>query len=184
MNITSIEFPHLGIYLDNVPKSFSVFGFEIAIYGVIIGLGVLAGIMMAAYDAKKTGQNPDTYWDFAIYAVIFSVIGARIYYVVLSWDYYAQHPTEIINTRGGGMAIYGGVIAAFLTLFIYTRIKKLSALTMADTGVLGLLVGQIIGRFGNFTNREAFGQYTDGLFAMRLPISAVRKGELSQRIIL
>ena len=76
MNAKDIAFPHLGIYLENVPKSFSVFGFEIAFYGVIIGLGLLAGILMAVQLAKKTGQNTEIYWDFAIYAVIFSVIGA------------------------------------------------------------------------------------------------------------
>ena len=88
MNAGDIAFPHLGIYLENVPRSFSVFGFEIAFYGLIIGIGVLAGILMAVHQAKVTGENPDTIWDFAIYAVIFSVIGARIYYVVFAWDYY------------------------------------------------------------------------------------------------
>ena len=87
MNAGDIAFPHLGIYLENVPRSFSVFGFEIAFYGLIIGIGVLAGILMAVHQAKVTGENPDTIWDFAIYAVIFSVIGARIYYVVFAWRY-------------------------------------------------------------------------------------------------
>ena len=92
MNAGDIAFPHLGIYLENVPRSFSVFGFEIAFYGLIIGIGVLAGILMAVHQAKVTGENPDTIWDFAIYAVIFSVIGARIYYVVFAWDYYKDNP--------------------------------------------------------------------------------------------
>ena len=118
MNAGDIAFPHLGIYLENVPRSFSVFGFEIAFYGLIIGIGVLAGILMAVHQAKVTGENPDTIWDFAIYAVIFSVIGARIYYVVFAWDYYKDNLLSIFNTRNGGMAIYGGVIGAFLTLFI------------------------------------------------------------------
>ena len=87
MNVGDIAFPNLGIYLRDVPKSFSIFGFSIAFYGLIIGMGVLAGILMAAHMAKVTGQNPDDYWDFAIYAVVFSIIGARIYYVVFAWDY-------------------------------------------------------------------------------------------------
>ena len=115
MNAGDIAFPHLGIYLENVPRSFTVFGFEIAFYGLIIGIGVLAGILMAVHQAKVSGENPDTIWDFAIYAVIFSVIGARIYYVVFAWDYYKDNLLSIFNTRNGGMAIYGGVIGAFLT---------------------------------------------------------------------
>ncbi len=182
MNSTDIAFPNLGIYLENVPKSFSIFGFSIAFYGLIIGLGVMAGILMASHEAKVTGQNPDDYWEFSIYAIIFSLIGARIYYVAFSWDSYKDDLLSIFNIRQGGMAIYGAVIAAFLTLFIYARIKKLNFFQMADTGVLGLIVGQIIGRYGNFMNREAFGDFYDGLFAMALPIEAVRQSEITDTI--
>lgn len=182
MNAADIAFPNLGIYLKNVPKSFSIFGFEIAFYGLIIAIGILAGILMATHVAKKTGQDPDLYWDFAIYAVIFSVIGARIYYVVFQWDYYKDDLLSIFNTRNGGMAIYGAVIAAFLTLFIYCKLKKCNALQMGDTAVPGLILGQIIGRWGNFMNREAFGGYTDNLLAMRLPIEAVRSHEITDEI--
>ena len=179
MDLMDIAFPNLGIYLRNFPKSFHIFGFEIAFYGMIIGLGVLAGILMAAKWAKATGQDPDVYWDFSIYAVIFSIIGARIYYVVFEWEHYKDDLLSILNLRQGGLAIYGGVIAAFITLFIYARIKKQNALRMADTGVLGLILGQAVGRWGNFTNREVFGGYTDNLLAMRLPIDAVRPGDIS-----
>ncbi len=182
MNATDIAFPNLGIYLENVPKGFEIFGVYIAFYGVIIGLGVLAGILLAAHDAKVTGQDPETYWDFAIYAVIFSVIGARIYYVAFSWDNYKDDLLSIFNTRNGGMAIYGSVIAAFITLFVYTKIKKKNPFQMGDSGVLGLILGQIIGRWGNFMNREAFGEYTDNLFAMRLPIEAVRRHEITDEM--
>ena len=131
MNAGDIAFPHLGIYLENVPRSFTVFGFEIAFYGLIIGIGVLAGILMAVHQAKVSGENPDTIWDFAIYAVIFSVIGARIYYVIFAWDYYKDNLLSIFNTRNGGMAIYGGVIGAFLTLFLYCKIKKINPNTIS-----------------------------------------------------
>ena len=183
MNAKDIAFPHLGIYLENVSKGFSVFGFEIAFYGVIIGLGLLAGILMAVHLAKKTGQDTEIYWDFAIYAVIFSVIGARLYYVIFSWDSYKDNLLSIFNTRNGGMAIYGAVIGAFLTLFIYCKIKKVNPLQIGDTAAPGLILGQIIGRWGNFMNREAFGDYTDNLFAMRLPVAAVRSHEITDTMV-
>lgn len=182
MNPGDIAFPHLGIYLRDVPKSISVFGFEIAFYGIIIATGILLGILLAAREAKVTGQDPDDYWDFSIYAVIFSIIGARVYYVVFAWDLYKDDLLSVFNLRQGGLAIYGAVIAAFLTGFLYARRKKKSFFLMADTGVVGLVLGQIIGRWGNFFNREAFGQYTDGLFAMRLPVAAVRASDISESI--
>lgn len=182
MDLMDISFPNMGIYLENVPKSFTIFGFEIALYGVIIGTGVLAGILIAAWQAKRTGQDPDLYWDFAIYAVIFSIIGARLYYVIFEWDMYKDNLLSIFNIRQGGLAIYGGVIAAFTTLFIYAKVKKQNAFLMADTGVIGLILGQVIGRWGNFTNREVFGEYTNNIFAMRLPIQAVRAADISELI--
>lgn len=182
MNAGDIAFPNLGIYLKDVPRSFSVFGFDIAFYGLIIGLGVLAGLLMAVHMAKVTGQNPDIYWDFAIYAVIFSIIGARIYYVVFAWDYYKDDLLGIFRLRNGGLAIYGAVIAAFLTLFIYCRIKKQNPFLMGDTAMPGLILGQAIGRWGNFMNREVFGEYYDGLFSMQLPVSAVRARDISDNI--
>ena len=182
MNVKDIAFPHLGIYLENIPKNFSVFGFEIAFYGVIIGIGVLAGLLTAVHNAKKTGQDVEVYWDFAIYAIVFSIIGARLYYVAFEWDSYKDDLLSILNTRNGGMAIYGGVIGAFVTLFIYCKIKKLNAFQIGDTAVPGLILGQVIGRWGNFMNREAFGEYTDSLLAMRLPIDAVRSGDISENI--
>ena len=170
---TTIRFPHLGLTL-NPGKSFTVFGIEIAYYGVIIALGMLAGALVAYREAKKTGQKVDNYIDFTLYTLIAAIIGARIYYVIFEWDYYSAHPLEIFNLRAGGLAIYGGVLASALTLFIFTKVKKLKFWLMADTAVQGLIIGQIIGRWGNFFNREAFGGYTDSLFAMQLPVSEAK----------
>ena len=180
---TSIEFPNLHISLNNLPKSFSLFGVDIAFYGVIIAFGMLAGIALVCYDAKSSGQDYNLYIDFAMYAIILSVIGARLYYVVFSWDYYSKHLKEIINTRGGGMAIYGGVIAGVITTFVFSKIRKVSFLKLVDTACAGLLIGQIIGRWGNFFNREAFGGYTNGLFAMQLKRSDVAQSNITHDMI-
>lgn len=182
MNAGDIAFPNLGIYLENVPRYFTVLGFEIAFYGLIIGIGIMAGILTAAWMAKRTGLDPEVIWDFAIYAVIFSIIGARVYYVIFAWDFYKENLLSIFNIRKGGLAIYGGVIAAFITLFVYARVKKQNPFRMGDAAVPGLILGQAIGRWGNFMNREVFGEYYDGLFSMQLPVEAVRARDISENI--
>ncbi len=178
----SIAFPHLGITIEHLNKSFSIFGFPVAYYGLLIGIGIFAGIFMAVREAKVTGQNVEDYYDFALYAVIFSIIGARIYYVIFEWDSYKNDLLQIFNLRAGGMAIYGGIIAAVITLIVFAKKKKLSIGLMLDTGGLGLVLGQIIGRWGNFVNREAFGGYTDGLLAMQLKMSEVYSAYITDDI--
>lgn len=165
---TNIIFPNLGIELKNVASGFEIFGFHIAFYGIVIGIGMLLGWLIAEWMAKRTGQNKEFYLDFALVAIVVSVIGARVYYVIFAWDEFADNPLSVFNLRTGGLAIYGGIIAALLTAVIYTRIKKYPFWLLADTGCIGLITGQIIGRWGNFFNREAFGKYSDGLFAMQL----------------
>lgn len=170
---TSIMFPNLGIELKNVGSFIEIFGFKIMYYGMLIAFGMAMGYLVAEWQAKRTGQNKDLYLDFALYAIILSVIGARIYYVVFSWDDFKDNLIDIFNTRNGGLAIYGGVITAVITAFVYTKVKKISFGLLADTGCLGLITGQIIGRWGNFFNREVFGKYTDGIFAMLLDLRDV-----------
>lgn len=182
MDSMDIAFPNLGIYLENVPQGFYIGNFFITIYGCLIALGVISGIYMAAHMAKISGQDQDLYWDFAIYAVIFSIVGARIYYVAFEWDKYKNNLLNVFNLRQGGIAIYGAVIGAFITLFVYCKIKKQRPLLMGDTAMPGLILGQVIGRWGNFFNREVFGEYTDSLFAMRLPESMVRQRDISELI--
>ena len=179
MNQADISFPNLGIYLENVPRSFNVFGIEIMLYAICVVMGMFAGGLIAANLAESEGWKRDTIWDFFIYGILFGVLGARIYYVIFSWDYYKDDPIQILNIREGGLAIYGGVIAAFLTVYTYCKVKKLSALRLLDYGLPGLILGQAIGRWGNFFNREVFGEYTDNILAMRLPIDAVRARDIS-----
>lgn len=179
---TAIHFPHLGIHLEHVGKSISVFGIEIAYYGIIIGCGMFIGLLIALAEAKRTGQNQEDYLDFAIIAIIFSIIGARLYYVIFSWDVYKEDLLSIFNIREGGLAIYGGVITAIITTFVFARVKKLSAPLMLDTACLGLVAGQMIGRWGNFFNREAFGDYTDGILAMQVPLNAARASDITTKM--
>lgn len=178
-----VAFPHLGIYIKHLVNHIDIFGFRIAFYGIIIALGMLAGINLACADAKRRGQNPEVYLDFAMYAIIFSIIGARTYYVIFEWDMYKNDLLQIFNLRGGGLAIYGGVIAAVITLIVFTKVKKQSFFSMADSGVLGLILGQIIGRWGNFFNAEAFGGYTDSLFALRYRLDIVGTGMLNNDVL-
>jgi phosphatidylglycerol:prolipoprotein diacylglycerol transferase len=180
--VGSIRFPHLGITLNHVIKSISIGGFEIACYGMVLAAAMVTGLLLAMKVADATGQKGDDYFDLGITAIIVSVICARIYYVVFSWDYYREHLTEIVNLRQGGLAIYGGVIGGVLTVILFCRIRKLNWRTALDTAVIGLVWGQVVGRWGNFFNREAFGDYTDGLLAMQLPVSDVRSYEITAKM--
>ena len=174
-----IYFPHLGIHFEYVIKSISIGSFSIAIYGITMALALLLGLYLTSLRAKETGQKAEDYIDLFILLVIFGFIGARAYYVAFSWDNYKNDLLQILNFRGGGIAIYGGLIAGILTVIIYCKVKKKNVWTILDTVVMGVTAGQILGRWGNFFNREAFGRYTDGLFAMQLPVSAVRPNEIT-----
>ena len=142
-----IYFPNLGIFLENIGKNFNVFGFEIAFYGCTMATGIIVGYLMAAREAKSTGQNPDDYLDMLLYAVFFAIIGARLYYVIFKWDYYGQNLMQIFNLRQGGLAIYGGIIGAFTTVYFFAKKRKLSFAQMLDTACPGLAAGQVIGRW-------------------------------------
>ena len=179
----ALSLVHLGISIENVVKSFSIGGISFAYYGLIIGIGMVAGLLVAQSDAKRRGQDPEIYTDFMLYGVIFAILGARLYYVIFQWEYYQNHLGEILNLRKGGLAIYGGIIAAVITLYVFTKKHKISFLSMADSACLGLVTGQIIGRWGNFVNCEAFGGYTDSLFAMRIKRSIVNSNMISQELL-
>ena len=177
-----INFPHLGIYLEHVGKEFFIGNFSIAFYGIAIVLGMLLGIWAVRLRAKETGQSPDDYLDISLITLAAAIVGARLYYVIFSWREYADDLLSIFNLRGGGLAIYGGLIGGALAILILSRVKKIPFPRVLDTCVIGVPIGQILGRWGNFFNREAFGGYTDNLFAMQLPVSAVRQNEITQEM--
>ena len=178
-----LYFPHLGIGIERLQNSISVFGFSIAFYGIIIGIGMLLGMSVATKDYGKHGHKVEDIQDFALIVIILGVIGARLYYVIFEWEYYANHLLEIPNIRQGGLAIYGGVLTAIATCIVFCKKRKLQFLPMADSGVIGLILGQAIGRWGNFFNAEAFGGYTDSLLAMRIKESIVNPGMLNGNVL-
>lgn len=175
----SIRFPGLRLVLDYVPKSFEIFGFEITIYGVLIAIGMLLGIFFVILEARRKHEDPDAYLDLVIIMLITGVIGARLLYAAFSWSLYKNDPGQILNVRSGGMLFYGGLLGGVLGGIVYCRIRKKSFWKMADLASMGILIGQIIGKWGSFFNRESFGEYADNIFSMQLPLTAVRAGEVT-----
>ncbi len=166
--VASIIFPHLGIKLGYFPSQIKIGNFSIAFYGLIIAIGMIIGIWLSVSYAKKTNQCTDDYIDIAIAAIVFGIIGSRIYYILFSLDYYIANPDQIFNLRGGGLAIYGAIIGGFAAAFVAAKIKKISILRVLDTVAPGIVLAQALGRWGNFFNREAYGEFTDSLFAMQI----------------
>ncbi|MBO5088242.1 MAG: prolipoprotein diacylglyceryl transferase [Lachnospiraceae bacterium] len=195
-----IRFPNLGIELEKVISGFHIGNFEMRLYGIVIALGFVLAYIMVAKEAKRTKQDPELYLDFMLWMVVPAILGARIYYVIFSLDEFVKEGQSVgetiagmFNIRGGGLAIYGGIIAGIITLIIFAKIRKVNTMLMLDTMCMGLLIGQIMGRWGNFFNREAFGGYTDSLFAMAIPVdwfgnknyllSTVNNGIITQEMI-
>ena len=166
---STISFPGLfGDFSIDPPACFTLFGRCIYFYGVIIALGFLLGISYCARSAKRFGIKEDDVYDLVIWLIPLSIIGARLYYVLFKLDYYLANPGEIIEIWNGGLAIYGGVIAGVLVMLLVCRRKKIPWQAMFDLLIFGLLIGQILGRWGNFMNREAFGAETDIFCRMQL----------------
>lgn len=179
-----IWFPNLGIEIDRLNRvAFTLFGLDVYWYGIFIGAGIILGTYLAMRYMKKIGGNPDNVLDFMLYAIVFCIIGARLYYVVFSWDIYKDNLLDIFNLRKGGLAIYGGIIAAVIFGIFYVRKRQLNFWDMADVMIPSVPLGQAIGRWGNFFNREAFGGFTDGLFAMRYQLPQVSSSNLTEDIL-
>ena len=164
----AISFPMLGDWSIDPPYSFTVFGFEIYFYGAIIALGFILAALFCAKQAAKFGLTSDDLFDFVIWLIPTCIIGARLYYVLFKLDYFLANPSEILSLRDGGLAIYGGIIAGVITGVLVCKRKKIPVLALGDLAAFGLLIGQAIGRWGNFINREAFGVETDIFCRRRL----------------
>lgn len=174
MDNPEIWFPNLGIKIQHLSRvAITIFNIDIYWYAIIIVIGILCGLLLAQHEAKVTNQNPDIYWDFTIIAIFIAVICARLYYVIFSWDSYKNNLIKVFAIREGGLAIYGGIIGGILTAIVFCKVKNLKLGVLADVTAPSLLLGQIIGRWGNFVNREAFGGYTDSLFALRYKLEQV-----------
>lgn len=166
----SISFPMLGDWQINPPYSFKLFGMEIYLYAVIIALGFILAILYCAKRAPEFGLKSDDVYSIVIWLIPICIIGARIYFILFKLDYYIANPSEIFSIRNGGLAIYGGIIAGIITGVIWCIKKKIKVLPTADLAAFGLLIGQFVGRWGNFINREAFGVQTDIFCRMGLTV--------------
>ena len=165
-----IAFPNLGIYINTLRNNIHipVIGRTIYVYGIVVALAMLVGFLSVTFIAKSKNQNVDNYYDLILYIIIFGILGARAYYVIFNWSYYEIRTHEILAINKGGLAIFGGIIAGFIVLAVFCLRRKINFIELADTSVCGLAIGQAIGRWGNFFNMEAFGTYTNNLFAMRM----------------
>lgn len=172
-NYSVISFPALGISL-NPPRGFSVGPLYIHFYGLIIACGLMLAVYYACKRSRQAGLDEDTLLDGVLWVTPFTILCARAYYCAFSWSLYKNNPISVLYIWEGGLAIYGGVLGAAIGVALFCKIKKCSLPALLDLVSLGFLIGQSMGRWGNFFNREAFGQYTDGLFAMELPLNAVR----------
>lgn len=169
MFLTSpICFPNLGITVDPSPVAFTLFGKDIYWYGIIIAGGFLLATLYMMYRARTFGMSPDDALDIVLWVVPVGVICARLYYCVFYWELYADNPISVLYIWQGGLAIYGGIIGGALTILVLSRVKKIPKLVMLDLASMGVLIGQILGRWGNFFNREAHGSVTDAFFKMGL----------------
>ena len=165
-----ISFPMLGDWSIDPPYSFNLFGLEIYFYGVIIALGFILAALYCAKRAKEFGLSSDELYELVIWLIPTCIIGARLYYVLFKLDYFIANPDRIFALRDGGLAIYGGIIAGIIVGIIWCRAKKIRVFAVADLTAFGLLIGQSVGRWGNFINREAFGAQTEIFCRMGLTV--------------
>lgn len=163
-----ISFPGLGISFDPPRTAFTLLGFDVKWYGVIIAVGFILALAYTLKRSEKFGFSQDSFIDILFVAVPVGIICARLYYVIFNFELFRGDPLKVIRVWEGGLAIYGGVIGGMLSAIIVAKIKKINPLAVADLGALGFLIGQAVGRWGNFINREAYGSVTTSFLRMEI----------------
>lgn len=166
-NYSTISFPALGLEC-NPPREFALGPLTIHLYGLAIALGLVLAVLYCTRRSKEFGLKEDTIFDGVLWVTPFAIVCARLYYVLFSWDAYARNPISILYIWEGGLAIYGGVLGAVAGIAVFCRVRRVKLLAVLDVVLLGFLIGQALGRWGNFFNREAFGAATDSLLRMGL----------------
>lgn len=179
MTESYISFPKLGILVKADSVAFTIGSKDIYWYGIIIAFGFAVAVIAALILAKKYGVSSETIYDIVIFGTPSAVICARIYYVIFEWESYVSDPVDIFKIWNGGIAIYGAIIGAVISTVIYCKIKKCNLPLVCDIGAVGLVIGQIFGRWGNFFNQEAFGGNTDNIFGMTGNVIKERLTELA-----
>ncbi len=164
----SVRFPELGLDIEHLTTGIELFGLHISFYGILIACAMLFGLLLTKYLAKKSGQSMELYLDFAIFAIIAGIAGARAVYVLQRWSYFKEAPKEILSLSNGGLSFLGALLAAFLVAWLFCKRKKYELKKLCDTAIVGVLLGQIIGRWRDFFNRDMLGTYSEGLFAMQV----------------
>lgn len=167
LNYSVISFPSLGISIDP-PRGFDLGVLSINLYGIIIACGLLLAIVYGVRRASAFGLRQDDILDGALWVTPFAILCARAYYCIFEWDMYKTDPISVLYIWKGGLAIYGGVLGAALGVIVFTKIKRIKLTAVLDIVSLGFLIGQSLGRWGNFFNREAFGAATDSFLRMGL----------------
>ena len=164
---TEISFPSLGLTM-NPPRALEIGSFSIYFYGMIIAVGMMLAVFYASRRSKEFGIKEDDLLDGVLWVTPFAILCARAYYCIFSWENYAGDPLSVFNIRNGGLAIYGGVLGAAVGLIVFCKVKKIRLTAFLDLAALGFLIGQCMGRWGNFFNREAFGAETTSFLRMGL----------------
>lgn len=177
-----VYFPKLGIRFQNLGRSFTLGTHEISYFGVLIAIGVLLAAYYIVIQARRSGQNPNkSLWGMII-AGGGALIGARGMYILLHQDLYKNPEVSWWNLKAGGLSFYGAILGGLLFAWVYCLARKLAFRKTLDIYCMGILLLQIVGRFGNFFNRECFGDYTNSIFAMQIPVSFVHTGAMTEKI--
>ncbi|MDR5658021.1 prolipoprotein diacylglyceryl transferase [Serpentinicella sp. ANB-PHB4] len=150
------------------PIAFELFGIQVAWYGILISLGIILGVILATKRAVAVGLHEETVVDMCLLAIPAAILGARAYYVIFKWDYYSQNLSDIYRFRQGGLAIHGGIIAGVVVGYLFCKKKKISFLKLADVCAPSIILGQAVGRWGNYFNQEAYGRATELPWAIEI----------------